>query len=322
MARFLARRGGQVVGRIAAMVDPQFVQRWEVAGFFGFFECEDDVEAAAALLRAAEAFVAGQGLRRMLGPVNLSTHDEVGFLVAGYDSPPRVLSPYNPRFYPRLVEAAGYRAGRHYDAYLWTPAAVTAPAVARVLRRAAAHEGAGPRLRHLDPARWDDELRRIFAVYNEAFADLWGFVPIGWDEFHARANEFRSFYRPELVIIAEVAEQVVGFGLVLPDINGALRPLKGRLFPFGMLRLARAVPRVRTGRFILLGVLPGHSGRGLAALISHAMAEAGRALGMHTVELSLVQDGNAAMRHVIDAFAAPPVKRYCLFEKTLSGSAA
>jgi GNAT superfamily N-acetyltransferase len=311
-----------VVGRIAAIVDPQFVMRWEAAGFFGFFECGDDVEAAAALLRAAEAFAARQGLAKMLGPVNLSTHDEVGFLVAGHDSPPLILSPYNPCFYPRLVEAAGYRAGRHYDSYLWTPAAATSPAVARVLRRAAARDGGGPRLRHLDPGRWNDELRRIFAVYNEAFADLWGFVPIGWDEFRSRAKEFRNFYRPELVIIAEVAEQVVGFGLVLPDINGALKPLKGRLFPCGMLRLARAVPRVRSGRFILLGVLPGHSGYGLAALISHAMAEAGRALGMHTVELSLVQDGNAAMRHVIESFDAPPVKRYCLFEKALSGGAA
>jgi GNAT superfamily N-acetyltransferase len=316
-ARFLARRGGRVAGRIAAIADPAFARRWG-GGFFGFFECEDDDAAAGALFAAAERFLAGEQLDSVLGPVNLSTHEEVGFLVAGHDSPPMLLSPYNPPYYAALAECAGYNGAREYDAYLWTPQTQPAPVVDRLLRRLAVRGGDdAPRIRHLDPARWDAELRTIHALYNAAFAELWGYVPITWEELQAQANSFKVFYRPELVLIAEVGGEAVGFGLVLPDINAVLRPLHGRLLPFGLIRLARSVPRITTGRFILLGVRPEHTGRGVAALIAHSMAETARRLGLTQVELSLVQGGNEQMRHVIDAFAAPRIKTYRLYQKSL-----
>jgi len=316
-ARFLALRGTRAVGRIAAVVDPAFVARWDNAGFFGFFECEADPEAATGLLRAAEDFIIREGAGTALGPVNLSTHDEIGLLVAGHDSPPMILSPYNHPYYQTLIEQAGYTPARDYHAFLWTPAARPAPVLDRLVRRTAGQGPGAPRLRHLDPTRWDADVRAIFGLYNDTFADLWGFVPISWEEFRARAAEFRAFYRPELVIIAELAGEAVGFGLLLPDINAALKPIKGRLFPFGLLRLMRSVPRLSTGRFILLGVRRGHSGRGLAALIAQTMVEAVRQVGYQAVELSLVQEGNEAVRHVIAAFGAPPAKTYRLYQKPL-----
>lgn len=316
VARFIARRGRRVVGRIAAVVDPAFASRWG-GGFFGFFECEQDDQVARALFAAAEANVAAHRLERIVGPVDLTTHDEVGFLVAGHDSPPMVLSPYSPPYYAVLAERAGYTPAREYDAYLWTPDSTPGRAVERLLRRMAAERAGAPRIRHLEPAAWDAELRTMHGLYNAAFAELWGFVPIGWDEFEARASAFRQFFRPELVIIAEIGGAAAGFGLVLPDINEALRPLHGRLLPCGLFRLLRAVSRLDTGRFILLGVLPEHRGRGVAVLIAHAMAAAARALGLRGVELSLVQGGNQPMRQVIDAFAARRIKTYRLYEKSV-----
>jgi GNAT superfamily N-acetyltransferase len=304
------------VGRIAAVVDPAFARRWG-GGFFGFFECPDDDAVAGALFAAAERFLTDQQVDSVLGPVNLSTHEEVGFLVAGPDSPPMLLSPYNPPCYSRLAENAGYDGCREYHAYLWTPQTLPSRVVNRLLRHLAVCGDDAPRIRHLDPAHWDSELRTLHALYNAAFAELWGYVPITWEELHAQANSFKAFYRPELVLIAEVAGEAVGFGLVLPDINAALRPLHGRLLPLGLICLMRAVPRLDTGRFILLGVRPEHTGRGVAALIAHRMAETARRLGLREVELSLVQGGNEQMRHVIDAFAAPRIKTYRLYRKTL-----
>jgi len=317
--RFLARRGRRVVGRVAAVVDTAFVATWGDAGFFGFFEAENDPGVATALLSAAENFVRGQGLGRVIGPVNLTTHDEVGFLCAGFDSPPTILSPYNPPYYPQLAAAAGYAAGREYHAYLAWPTHQPSAAVRRLVRRAARREngGQGLRLRPLDPARFDEDVRKLFTLYNDSFAGVWGFVPITWEEFRQRADGFRAFYRPDLVVIAEVDGRTIGFGLVLPDINAALLPLRGRLFPLGWLRLMRAVPRLDVARFILLGVHPAFMGRGIAPLISYRMARAAKQAGIRATELSLVQEANASVRHVIDAFGARRIKTYRLYEKGL-----
>jgi GNAT superfamily N-acetyltransferase len=154
-------------------------------------------------------------------------------------------------------------------------------------------------------------------LYNGAFRDVWGFVPITWEEFATRAEEFRPFYRPELVLIAEVDGAPAGFGLVLPDINAALRNVGGRLLPFGWLRLLWEVPRLRTGRFILAGVLPQFTGLGVAAILAHAMDGTARRMGLESAELSLVQRGNTRMRHVIESFGCRPGKTYRLYQRSL-----
>jgi GNAT superfamily N-acetyltransferase len=314
--RFLALRGGRVVGRVAAVVDEPFAARWcPGIGFFGFFECEDDPEAAAALLATAEDTLRGQGMTGALGPVNLSTHDETGLLVDGFGAPPTVLSPYNPPHYAALLEAAGYAGARDFHAYLWTPESRPTRAVERLLAAARGAAAGRVTVRPVDPERFDEEVRAMHAVYNASFQDVWGFVPIPWDEFAERAKEFKQFYRPELALLAESDGAVVGFGLVLPDVNEALARAKGRLLPLGWLKIMRAVPRIRGSRFILLGVLPEYTGRGVAVLISQEMAESARRIGIAYCELSLVQAENRRVRHVIESFGCPPVRTFRLYEK-------
>ncbi len=318
--RFVARRRGSVVGRIAAIVDPEFAARWrEASGFFGFFESVNDDEVSDALFAAAAAALAEQGVRVVLGPVNLSTQDEVGLLVEGFDAPATVLSPYNPPYYEQLVQRAGFSKLRDYLAYTWTPDRRRSAPVDRVVASAARRGGgyATLVLRPAEPRRWDDEVRTLHRLYNAAFDRVWGFVPISWEEFRQRAREFKAFYRPELVIVAELGGQPVGFGLLLPDINEALAGLQGRLLPFGWLRLMRRVSRISSGRLILLGVLPGFTGRGLAALIADRMLEPALKIGLRRVELSLVLADNRPVRHVIEAFGATKSKLFRLYEKTL-----
>jgi GNAT superfamily N-acetyltransferase len=164
---------------------------------------------------------------------------------------------------------------------------------------------------------WDAETRTVFELYNASFDGVWGFVPIGWEEFRQRAELFRRFLVPELLLIAESAGRSVGFALTLPDINAALRPLHGRLWPIGWLRLARTVPRLRSGRFILLGVRPEWAGRGIGALLAAETAAVVRRLGYQQVELSLVQGTNDRVRRVIDAFGCPRLKSYGLYRREL-----
>jgi len=316
--RFLAHCGGQVVGRIAAVIDPEFQRRWEPdGGFFGFFECVPDAVVARALLSAAESALAGRGVRHVFGPVNLTTNDEVGLLVDGFDSRPMILSPYNPPGYQDLLTGAGYQPQTDYHAFEWTHTRLVSPAVERLVRSI---DRSGVRIRASDPRRFEQECRQMLDIYNRAFGEVWGSVPLSKAEFAQRAAEFRQFYRPELAVFADIGDQVVGFGLALPDINEALATLNGRLLPFGWLRLAYAIPRIRTLRCMLIGVLPGYTGRGIAALISHAIDAAGRALGVELAELSLVQDGNQRVRHVIEAFGGRPVKTFRLYHRLLGAS--
>jgi GNAT superfamily N-acetyltransferase len=323
VGRFVARRYGRVVGRIAAVMDCAFADVWEPGtGVFGFFECEDDREAAAALLAAAEHALIGRRATRILGPINLTTHDETGILVSGFDRPATVMSPYNPSYYGRLLESVGYEPYRDYHSFAATPESAPSPAIRRILRAARARRGPmkDVTLRSVDLKDWDREARIIFDIYNAAFARVWGFVPIAWEEFAQRAQRLRRVIRPELVPIAEVDGRGAGFGLTVPDINQALIHGDGRLFPLGWLKIARRMPRLRSGRFILLAVRPSYVGRGIGALIVAHTENTARRLGYTHLDLSLVQEANQHVRRVIDAFGYPPYKTFRLFHKHIARS--
>jgi GNAT superfamily N-acetyltransferase len=311
--RFLARRDGRVVGRIAVTIDEEFARRWAPgAGFFGFFESQDG-EASRGLFDAAEETLRREGRRRILGPINLTTHDEVGLLVEGHDSSPMLLSPYNPPSYERFVLAAGLTPLCDYHAYDWSPDRPHAPSVDRLLRRISGASGLILR----SAQHWDEDTRRLFELYNASFAETWGFVPLTWEEFAERAAAFRPFYRPELAMFAERHGQAIGFALALPDVNAVLAQVGGRLWPFGWPRLLLGLRRLRTARFLLLGVRPEATGAGVAPLLAHAVAEAARRLGIRRAELSLVHGDNRRVQHVIEAFGGKRCKTYRLYEKSL-----
>ena len=216
-----------------------------------------------------------------------------------------------------LLLDAGFVPLCDYHAYDWTADRPHAPSVDRLLRRLSA-SNSGLVLRPSRPARWDEETRVLFDLYNASFADTWGFVPLTWQEFAERAAAFRPFYRPELVLFAELRGRPVGFALVLPDANEALARAGGRLWPFGWLRLLLALRRVRAARFLLLGVLPEATGAGIAPLLANHAAEAARRLGIRRAELSLVHGDNRRVRHVIEAFGGKIVKSYRLYDKAIT----
>jgi len=318
--RFLALRDGRAVGRVAAVIDDEFARRWGPGtGFFGFFECDCDRTVAGPLLDAAEGALRERGMEHVIGPVNLTTHDETGIQVGGFGSPPMLLSPYNPAYYAELLESCGYEAHREYLSYLWTPDYRIGPAVRRLVASARAARGiaAGITVRPLDPARWDSEIRTFFTLYNESFDGVWGSVPIHWDEFLERAGRFRPFLLPKLALFAEHEGRAIGCALTLPDVNEVLRRVGGRLLPFGWLELARGASWIRSARVMILGVRPGFTGRGAAALLAYETGEALRELGFERAELSLVQGANERMRRVIEAFACPELKTFRLYGRRI-----
>jgi GNAT superfamily N-acetyltransferase len=313
--RFVAWRGRRAVGRIAAVLDPELAARWAPdTGLFGFFESIDEPEVSSRLFQAAESALRAQGVRRMLGPVNLSFHDEMGLLVDGFDYPSAFLTPFNPPYYAHLVERQGYRPDFDQHAYRWTAGKAPPPVVERALRRAAR---AGVVVRGLHQEQWEAELRVVHTLYNETFKELWGFVPIGWRDFRTRAEGFKAFYRPELVQIAELEGRAVGFAVALPDLSPLLARIRGRLWPFGAAYLAFGIRRIHQARCMLLGVLPAYTGRGVAVALVSRLIAAARDLGFTAGELSLVHQYNEPTKRLIEAVGGVAVRTYRVYQKTL-----
>jgi len=180
------------------------------------------------------------------------------------------------------------------------------------------------RERPLDPGDLPAEMRRVVAIFNDAWADNWGFVPMTEAEIGYMTRNLRPLLEPRLVRFAEVGGEAAAMLVALPDLNSALAGLNGRLLPFGWARLLwrLKVRRPRHGRVLMMGVRRAHRERhlsaGLVALMIQRLHESAAALGMRDLELSWVLDGNLPMRRLLDMVGAQPVKRYRLYRKALA----
>ena len=310
---FLARRGDRVVGRIAAIENRLHNEvHGDRLGFFGFFDLEDDAEAAAGLLAAAEAWTSARGLAPLRGPVNYSTNDSCGVLVDGFDEPPMLLMPYNRPDYDRLLTDAGARPVKTLLAY-WIDSAGEVPErFRRVVGRRLARSGIT--LRPIDLKRFDAEVLLIKDLYNRCWERNWGFVPATDAEFEHAAADLKRLVAHELCAIAERRGEPVGFSVFLRDLNRLLAGGDGRLFPTLWARLLFGLSKVRHTRCALLGIVPEARGNAInEAFFIHAMDQA-RAHGIAGAEAGWILEDNRAMRTPIETAGGVVTKRYRMYE--------
>ncbi|GIX29898.1 MAG: hypothetical protein KatS3mg124_0370 [Porticoccaceae bacterium] len=322
---FLALRAGRTVGRITAQLDRLYeAVHGRKVGFFGMFEAEDDPAVAAALFAAAEGWLAARGAVEVQGPFNLSINEEVGLLVAGFDSPPFVLMGHGRPWYPRLVEAAGYRPAKDLLTYVVRPDFEAPPAMRRLLAR----QGRALRVRPLDRRRRAAEFELLRELFNDAWAENWGFVPFTREEFAEVAALFGALLDDHNVQIAELDGVPAAFIAVLPNVNEAARDLRGRLLPWGWAKLLwrLKVRRPRSYRVPLMGVRRAHHDSPLGAALAFAVIDAVRQplvrLGVERVELGWILEDNRGMRDIIAAIGGVEYKRYRIYRKPLPPRAA
>ena len=315
-ALFIAEREGSPVGRIAAIEN-----RWhnrhhaDRVGFFGFFECADDPEAASALFEQAESWLRGRGLDASRGPVSPSMNHECGLLVEGFEHPPVMMTPWSPPYLGGLVEKAGY--GKAQDLFGYYLSAAEVPErIERLAERT--KRKTGITFRSLDPSILKQEARRILELYCEAWADNWGFVPPSWDEFWHSAKELKLVLAPRYSFVAEVGDQVVGFWMVTKDVNDVLRGIPdGRLWPWNVARLLSGLRHVEGHRLVLLGLTDEYRGRGLMSLFAYEAARRAQAAGARGAEASWVLESNDALNGPLASLGYDPYKRWRIYEKAL-----
>ena len=308
-ARWIARLDGRAVGRIAAFAPPAPRD----VGYFGFFESPDHPAVAAALLSAAERWLALRGRARILGPIAANQRDEIGLLIDGFDRPAALLTPYNPPYYARLLERAGYRPAVHLRAYAWTPDMADPRGMVALGERLAARGAV--RLRTLDPGDLESEALLVARLLNCAFRHMWGYVPVSDAEARNLARQLRPVFDPRLCFVAEHAGEPCGAALTVPDANWLIRRIDGRLWPFGWLQALRLRHRIPRARFMALAVLPGARSAGTAILLMLATHRALGRAGYRYAELSQVFDDNHLMRRLLERMGCPVVKRYAVFQR-------
>jgi GNAT superfamily N-acetyltransferase len=318
VAYFLAERGGQIAGRIAAVVNHQYNQYHapDRTGFFGFFECVDDPAVASALLDTASKWLRERGMETMRGPFNFSTNDEFsspGVLIEGFDTSPVVMMSHNPSYYGRLMDAAGMGKSKDLVAY-WIPDRIP-ERLRNAMRRLG--ERAGVTIRSVRMKDLENEVRRVQEVYNAAWSRNWGFVPMTEAEFRHMAKELKPVVDPDFVLLAEKADgEPIGFLLALPDLNRAFKHLKdGRLLPFGLFKFLWHQRRIKTARILTLGLKPGYQHLGLGAAMYTRLLEIGIAKGYKGAEGSWILEDNHEMCVALEKLGADKYKTYRVYER-------
>jgi len=320
-ALFLARRNGEIVGRIMASDDPNYNSLHQTnVGCFGLFESISDREVAASLFEAAASWLREKGRTEIMGPIDYSINYVCGLLIDGFQFPPTILTAHNPQYYQELIEDCGFTKTK--DWYAWW-FADPSNAITKLRRLAArVQKRWAVTIRSANLKDLPGESRRLREIFNQAWEKNWGFVPFTEAEMDYMTGELKPLIIPEFAWIAEIGNEPVGFTLCLPDINVVLRDLNGRLtrfgLPIGLIKLLFYKRRIRRARLIALGVVEKHRRAGLAEmLVLHVMEETVVKRGI-TGELSMTLEDNFMINRFLEAIGAERYKTYRIYSRPLA----
>lgn len=306
----------RMCGRIAAIINPWHKRlHGEAAGFFGLFECINESPVARALLEFACDHLEDAGCSCVIGPVNLSTNDESGFLIEGYEFPPTFMCSYTLPYYHELMEMSGFSKLIDTLAYETRHGHKFPDKYYRAVARAG--ENSHIRIRRFSCRTAAYDIQQIRDVYNESFRTTWGFVPISEGEAEELGRGLLQFADLDLVWLAFYDDRPVGFILGFPDLNEILRFAKGRLGPMTLLRILLPRWSMHGMRVAGFGVLPEFRALGIEAALIWRVHDRINRRPYERIEFSVVMENNQRMRHLLEAIGFTQTKRYRLYRKEL-----
>jgi hypothetical protein len=316
-----AHRNGWCVGRATAQIDREHLSRYrDDVGFFGFIDTVDDAEVTARLLDVAADWLRQRGMKRMRGPLSLNMNEEIGCLVDGFEMPPMIMMPHHRPYQGALIEKSGLSKVK--DVYAWRYTVGDLPK-----RAQKAHDEieALPEVksRHVDRQNLERDVRIVMDIFNDAWSDNWGFVPLTEAELKKLAQDFKLLLVPELTYITEVDSEPAAVSLALPNVNELITDLDGKLLPVGFAKLLwrLKVKKPSTARLIILGIRKKFRGvrkyAGLSAYLYSKMNMAGHKLGIRWGELSWTLEDNGAVNVGIKFMGGSRYKTYRIYEMEL-----
>lgn len=312
---FLAyNEDGKVIGRIAAIIDYNYMNfQDDNCGFFGFFECVDDEVAAKALFDAAKNWLNEKGINKMMGPMNPSTNDELGFLSEGFDLPPSLMMSYTPQYYLKLAERSGLKKIKELYAYDMDVSGDSRVGRLERVVQMAKKKLPTLKVRSLCKDTFDEDLKSAISIYNRAWEKNWGFVPWSDEEFAALALKIKPLLDPDMVIIASIAGAPVGMLISLPDYNQVLKKLNGSLLPFGVFKYLYYKNKIDRLRLMIMGVIKEYRHKGIEAIMYEKGLKNAIKNGYKHCELSWVLDDNIMTQRTAEMMNGKIYKKYSIY---------
>jgi hypothetical protein len=322
MQLFVARRGGEDVGRIAAIFDRNHNEfHTEKTAFFGYLESENDAAVAAALFDAVSGWGRARGMSILRGPANPTLNDEAGLLVDGFDSSPVLMMTYNPRYYVALVEGAGFRKAKDLLAYWFDIKPDPLARLTRLAKRIADREK-DVVVRKISKKSLAADLPKIREVYNAAWEKNWGFVPMTADEMDFMAKRLKPLVDEDFLFLAEARRgdgsmEPIAFMLTLPDYNVAMKPLGGYLLPFGWLKFLLNLKKIRTIRVLTLGIKTSWRMRGIQSVMFEKGLQAALARHITGCEVSWLLEDNELVIRSVNLWGGHLYKTYRMYDRPI-----
>jgi len=317
----VAYRNGRPVGRCTAQVDHEHLARHKDAtGFFGFFDTVDEPEVASALLEKAGGWLKERGMRAVRGPMSLSINEEMGCLVNGFDTRPMIMMPHHRPYQGGLIEAAGYRKIKDVYAWYYTPGAISERA-----RRASEEIKKLPEVtsRPLDLSNLERDIRVGMDIFNDAWSDNWGFVPLTEAELKKMASDLRLLLIKEMTMIVSIDGEPAGICIALPDLNSMIYDFDGKLSPLNVARLLWRLKGLKPhrARLVLLGIRKKwrhvRKYAALSAFMYAQINEAGRKIHIREAELSWTLEDNGPVNTGIKVVGGKIYKTYRVYQHEL-----
>lgn len=311
---YLAYRNNKVVARLSVHRNFAHNQHYNTnQGFFGFFEAFDDQEAVNALFAEGEKWLKERGCTSVLGPMNFAIYDEIGLLVDAFDRDPVLLCTYNPPYYLKLLENAGYTKEVDWYAYLRDGAV---PDFMRLIHKRVMKQP-GLVIREVRRKDIKKEAEAVKHIFNQAWSENWGNVPFTDEQWHHLVKELSLILNEKLAFIAELNGEPIAFSISLVDANQAVKKAGGSLFPFGIVRLMLEMKKIRRIRTTILGVLKEHRNRGIEIAMVYRTIENGLALGFTEADCSLIVETNQPMISVLEKIGCIRYKTYRILKKQI-----
>lgn len=309
----LAYRGDKIVARLSVHRNFAHNEFYKTnQGFFGFFEALDDQEAVDAIFAAGEKWLKDKGCDSALGPMNFAVYDEIGLLVDAFDMDPVLLCTYNPPYYLKLLENAGFKKEVDWYAYL---KGTDIPNFMRLINGRVMKQK-GMVIREVRRKDIDKEAAAVKHIFNQAWAENWGNVPFTEDQWQHLLKDLKMIINEKLAFITELNGEPIAFAISLIDANQAVKKAKGSLFPFGFIKILLEMKKIKRVRTTIMGVLKEHRNKGIEIAMVHKTIENGVAMGMTEADCSLIVETNTAMSTVLEKIGCVRYKTYRVLKKS------
>ncbi|MBW4521347.1 MAG: hypothetical protein KME16_16815 [Scytolyngbya sp. HA4215-MV1] len=308
------------LGRVVAAVNDRLIEReGKKIGLFGFFECVPNFEVAQALLNAACDWLRSQGMTQVRGPIDLSTHNNCLFLVEGFDTPPMVMMPYNPPYYPEFMDRAGWHKAKDAYAYNFRLDQPLPPEFEKGYH-IALKSGVTFRPLHTKGEDFLQDATSLYHLFTKAFSNNWSSTPRTLEEFLEEAKSLQDLVDPDVFPIAEYNGEMIGFWMGLPDYNIPLKRVNGKLDWLGILKFLWYRRQINQGRVIAICSLPEYRRKmvPLGLIYLGMMGGIRKGKPYQRAELSWVYEDNLPSRKLIEASGGTIYKTYRIYEKSLN----